>query len=474
MAFIESGANPADQLTVDALSKAARVALYGADGAAAIRAEQAQVVGNGTGVAMLGKNDNALMLPRMDRFGSLASALHNPLFTESFEATVINLVRWTASVNTMTAGQGSVSGLTLNSGLINTASTGVMITSARRFLKMQRSPLQMKFRARFVHVNNAVFEVGFGDPATFNGVVQTGCYFQTTSTGVIQPVITFNGIDVTGTDIRPLINIANYYVFDICIDDENVIFTVQDGSTGSLINRQVLTLASSAQRLFSSTGLQVLIREYVTSTATATPASLVVTDVYVGSLDADLARPVGHVYAAMDRGFTSQPFNGLQLSQWTNSAEPANAVLSNTAASYTNLGGKFQFSAVAGAVTDFCLFGFQVPTPANFVITGIDIDSWNTGAAVATTATVLNWGIAVGATAVSLANAQVMRVGIGSQSFLVGAAIGASANRLSKQFQTPLHCGSGRFVQVIIRMPIGTATAAQVIAGMVNIEGYFD
>ena len=52
--------------------------------------------------------------------------------------------------------------------------------------------------------------------------------------------------------------------------------------------------------------------------------------------------------------------------------------------------------------------------------------------------------------------------------------VGAKAERISKAFRTPLHCPFNRFVHVILRMPVGTATASQVIAGMVNIEGYFD
>jgi hypothetical protein len=157
-----------------------------------------------------------------------------------------------------------------------------------------------------------------------------------------------------------------------------------------------------------------------------------------------------------------------------NSAEPASAVLGNTAAGYSTLGGKFQFAAVAGAATDYALFGFQMPSPANLIITGVDIEAWNIGAAVATTPTLLNWALAVGSTAVSLATATVTRVGLGAQDFPVGAAIGARAQRLSKSFSTPLHCPAGRFVHTILRMPVGSATPSQIIAGMVNFEGYFE
>ena len=45
---------------------------------------------------------------------------------------------------------------------------------------------------------------------------------------------------------------------------------------------------------------------------------------------------------------------------------------------------------------------------------------------------------------------------------------------LSKSFQTPIHVPSNRFLNVILRMPVGTATASQIVAGMINFEGYFD
>ncbi len=100
-----------------------------------------------------------------------------------------------------------------------------------------------------------------------------------------------------------------------------------------------------------------------------------------------------------------------QTANYANTAAPASATLSNTAAGYTTLGGQWQFAAVAGAETDYALFGFQVTAAAaasankNLFITGIRIEAVNTGAAVATTATLLQWGLAVGGTAVSLATA---------------------------------------------------------------------
>ena len=108
------------------------------------------------------------------------------------------------------------------------------------------------------------------------------------------------------------------------------------------------------------------------------------------------------------------------------------------------------------------------------MITGIEIETWNTGAASATTPTLLTWGVHNNLTAVSLATAGGARTMLGSQVIAVGTAIGGQADRrVAKQFTTPLVCGPGRFIDIVLRMPVGSATASQVIAGYVNIEGYF-
>jgi hypothetical protein len=83
------------------------------------------------------------------------------------------------------------------------------------------------------------------------------------------------------------------------------------------------------------------------------------------------------------------------------------------------------------------------------------------------------WGIGLDQAAVSLAGT-IARVGLGAQSFPIGAAIGAKAERISQIFHTPLITSPGRFLAVILRMPVGTATAAQIFQGLVNLRGRFE
>lgn len=474
MALIESGVD-SSLWTIDNGSKAGRVTLYDTSGNPITLADDAQPAANTiNGIMLMGMNDRRVTPIRTGRSGSIALATHTPLFTESFEGTTIHPIRWTITATTMAATQSSVAGLTINSGNITTITTGYMLKSNRSFAKTQRQPLHARIRCNPYYQANSVMEFGFGDAATFNGVNTTGMYWQITPTGVVQPVVTFNSVDITGTDISGLINKLNYYSFDIFADDDNVTFFCQDSSTGLIISQQSINLPLGAARLLSSTQIPAMVRCYNTGVAPSIAPKLIVTDFYVAGLDANLNLGIGDVQAAMHRGAISHQQTGVQSAAWANSAEPASATLSNTAAGYTTLGGKFQFAAVAGAVTDYALFGYQVPAPATLCITGIDIETWNTGAAVATTPTLLTWGIASNLTAVSLATANHERLGLGAQTLAVATPIGGQADRrISKSFRTPIVCGPGRYVDIILRMPVGTATASQVIAGMVNIEGFW-
>lgn len=174
------------------------------------------------------------------------------------------------------------------------------------------------------------------------------------------------------------------------------------------------------------------------------------------------------------------------IANYANSTAPTSATLSNTAAGYTTLGGQFQFAAVAGAETDYALFAFQVPaattavTGRNLIIRGIWIDTYNTGAAVATTSTLLQWALGVGSTAVSLATTDAAAtraravIPLGSQYFAIGAPVGANTNRIDVNLDAPLVVEPSTYLHVILKMPIGTATASQIIRGVVGINGYFE
>lgn len=171
---------------------------------------------------------------------------------------------------------------------------------------------------------------------------------------------------------------------------------------------------------------------------------------------------------------------GTQTANHANSTSPSSASLSNTAAGYATLGGRWQFAAVGGAATDYALFAYLVPTGYRLRIKGVAISTVNTGAAVATTATIMDWSLGVNATQVSLATTdsgsvyEVRRIPLGVQAFLSGAAIGAVANDLWRTFENAPIVQAGRYVHVILQMPVATATGSQVIRGDVMIDAAFE
>ena len=175
-----------------------------------------------------------------------------------------------------------------------------------------------------------------------------------------------------------------------------------------------------------------------------------------------------------------RPLEGAQLANHANSTSPSSASLSNTAAGYTTLGGRWQFAAVGAAATDFALFGYQVPTTHRLMIDEIAISTVNTGATVATTATILDWSLGINSTAVSLATADSdpaygpRRVPLGVQGLRVGDLIGYTPADIVRRFKNPLVVEPGRFVHVIVQVPVGTATSSQVIRGDVTFGGWFE
>jgi hypothetical protein len=60
------------------------------------------------------------------------------------------------------------------------------------------------------------------------------------------------------------------------------------------------------------------------------------------------------------------------------------------------------------------------------------------------------------------------------QSWIVAAGIGAPVECIKRKFGVPLVVDGGRFFHVIVQVPIGTATASQVIRGDVFVNCYFE
>ena len=130
------------------------------------------------------------------------------------------------------------------------------------------------------------------------------------------------------------------------------------------------------------------------------------------------------------------------------------------------------------------MFGFQVPAGFQMFVTDFSFDAMNIGAAVAITATVMEVGVAVNSSNVSLATADSFltnvfgprRIPLGSMGWLVADGIGqpGRGNPVALSLTTPWLVDSLRFFHVIVQVHIGTATVGQITRGTCFIGGYLE
>lgn len=419
---------------------------------------------------------------RVSTDGRLRAGVDTVQWSDVFNHTILNTSAYQCVTATATL---ALTGgyLIFNAGNSVAANAVARVQTYRPFQLLGSSSLEVGFRVRFA-INagtNNVAELGLGFAATT--VTPTdGVYFKMENTGAMVGVMNRNGVEMTTPTLFTPVGNTVYYL-RLVIDQDRLEFYVD----GVLLG--VLTTPISDPTVSFARALPLLMRLY-NSLATSSAQRMEVSDVLLMTRDLSTNRLWPTSQAGQLLHSISAPTGATagQTANFTNSAAPASATLSNTAAGYTTLGGKFQFAAVVGAATDYALFAYQVPVASvaggnkNLVIRGIRIDTYNTGAAVATSGTVLEWGVGVGATSVSLATADSAtagtraprRIPLGVQSFAVGAAIGAVANTIDVNLDAPLYVEAGTFVHIILQMPVATATASQVIRGTVFINGYFE
>jgi len=394
------------------------------------------------------------------------------LFYDSIEGTTVNTNIWTQSQSGMTQVQATGS-LTLNSASSTTATNYSIISSSKRFLLLSEASITSQFRARVIPQANAVCEIGFGISAT-NAAPTEGVFFRfngTTLTGVIN----FNGTETATASLTLPIS-TTFYNYKITIFQEYVHFQIGNYGTTSVVD---ITLAIPLTQ-GSPTSISH-IPTYARVYNSGTPSSagqIVLASCNVGQNDLDANKTWSDQLATVQKTALTDPAAFTQLANFSNSAAPSSATLSNTTAGYTTLGGLFQFAAIAGAETDYALFAFQVPTGYQLYITNISISTVITGAQSTTSANIIQWGLAANSSAVSLATTgsnPPMRLAVGMQVAPKAANVGDLVGpNISYAPKVPLVIDSGKYFHVIMRMVSGNATASQIFRGNCLLEGYFE
>lgn len=398
----------------------------------------------------------------------------------NYTAQNFNKHKYTSNTLTMTWAGGF---LNTNGGSVTTTGTGCQLQTYRHFPLQGGGDIYCEVAMAPCNAPVTNWNLDFGQflpGAASTNTPLDGVYFRINSGGVFG-VINVNGTEVpTGAfTFTPAIN--RVYKYNISLSDSQIEFWIDDvlyASADKSIGTGSVMYAGSAP---------FAIRHHHTGVTSAVIQAKFA-NYTIGIADMDNVRLWASNKAGQGLSAVQTPSGGAagQTANNVNSTVPATATLSNTAAGYATLGGKFLFAAVVGAETDYALFAFLNPVPTvnltgrNLVIRGVWIDSYNAVVAVATTPTILEWSLGVGSTAVSLATADAAatrspkRLALGVQSFLVGALAGAPAERVDINLDAPVVVEPGCYAHIILRVPYGTATATELFRGLVGFNAYWE
>lgn len=396
---------------------------------------------------------------------------------ETFNYTAQNTGKFNYRNTTMTNGW-TAAGMATNSGNIVTTTTGTQFSTYAEFPLLGVSQLYCEIEGSLNNqpTINSIIDFGMCRLATTNPYAPAdGVYFRLTSAGL------FGAINSNGTETQSGVfdfayNNNQKYQFIIAIHEREVEFWI-DG----VLYASLETPVGQGQP-FMSASLPFSVRHAITGGAAGAALSFTLNDYTVsigGPNVSQTASILGQRIYGSYQGLSGGTMGS--LASYANSANPTAAAPSNTALTANlpiGLGGQGAVTAAVAAATDGIWGSYQVPagTPnvqgRRLVLRGLYVDLVNLGAAVATTATVIQFSLAYGHTAISLATAEAAaakaarRMPVGIASWAIGAAIGAQpqCGRLVVDLgDAPIFVNPGEFVQLVGKFLAGTATASQVI-----------
>lgn len=417
---------------------------------------------------------------------SLRVGVDNMIFNETFNSTTINPGQWYQYTDTMTIAQAS-GFLTLNNNATTTDAKYAGVKSYRTFSMIGTQSLYIQWRAAITNptATNKTIEMGWGYAAT-TSVPTDGAVFRWKTDGTLVGVVIHNSSE-TASSAFTAPTTAENHSYCIVIGWGSAEFWIDD-----VLQARVSAPVANSQ-ITRSSAAPFYARVYNGVSASAA-SKINISNVMVAMNGAPNIRPYPVTMASFGRNANTGPTSFTTLTtqcNWTNTPTINSATLANNAApsggyTGTTLGGLAAFPAVNGATTDYIVFtytneqGTKDIDGRTLFITDIRIDTVNSVTAVATTATVLQWALAFGGTAVDLSTADgvaaraARKVPLGQQSWIVGAGVGVAANPIYMSFNTPFMVESGTILHIVNRCPIGTATATEVFLSTVAINGFWE
>ena len=414
----------------------------------------------------------------------------NLLDQEQFNYTAQNTGKHAHAFTTLTA-TCSAAGLLTNSGNITTTTTGMTFGTHAMFPVGGTQTAVCETSVAFTAQPNANTVIDFGmflRGATTAFAPLDGFFFRMTSSGM-SGVISISGVE-TNTGVFPLALGAGTWVYTNNAVNRYLI-QATNVSTQFWINNYLMgEIATPVGASFGckSLALPWSIRHAIVGGAAGAATQALISDYRVfsrGVQFADRLSIVGSRVFGSYQGLSGGTMGS--LSTYPNSTNPTAAAPSNTALTANlpgGLGGQGLVTAAVAAATDGIWGSYQVPAGSQTVqgrrlaVRGVMLDLVNTGAAVATTATTIQFSLAFGHTAVSLATADTAsfatattkaprRKALGYATWAVGAGIGAGpqGGRIFMDFgDSPVYVNPGEFIALVGKFLVGTATASQTIS----------
>ena len=413
----------------------------------------------------------------------LRVGIDNPFFTEFFTGAALNSAIWTAPVTTQTV---TVSGgfCNLNAGASIAASGVSRLQSYRSFPLQQTGTTYLEAAVQFtaLPVTNTVCEWGF---AFASAIAQPtdGAFFRYFADGTFRGVVNNNGAEMqTGAlNAATLVGINTVHHFIVGVADDMVEFWIDDVLVGTVARPPAVgtNVASPYQ--------QIMFRNYVNASGASTAQIMKIGMVGVSVASIGLQRSWADVCTGMGNSAYQGPTSGTMGSTAyaPNSANPTAGVPSNTAAlANTGLGGQFWTTQTLAVGTDGIVSSYQNPAAAvgtpghNLLIYGVTIDS-TVQTVLAGGPFILQWGLAWGHTAVSLATTETAttkaprRKNIGFQNFAATAAVGSQGLVLKVTFSQPIVVQPGEFFQTLYKN-IGTLGTSGTIAHCIDVDAKWE
>lgn len=467
-------------LEVDPVSKAVRSSIYDVQGNLVTRVAGALTVSESS-LTVGGVSENIARPLRLGTLGATAQARETLFFQDLVDGATVNTQQWTQVLTTQTAVQGSRI-VTLNAGNSVAITTTAGHVSVRQFAKTRNSILHFSARVRFNWTSvGAAQDLGFGAPAGTTLVIPNGYFLRVDSAGDLRIVRAFNSVEFQTSSLAQMqavggiVDPSAFYDVDLyVIDDQCRLLVRASDSTGNdnpvlPVIDATFAFASGQIAEWQARAVPCFLRN-INVAATTTANQLIYSGVTVSSLDQDTYLDFEGQLSTAGRNTTLNPASGAQLTNWANTAAPVTGTPSNTAAGYTTLGGQWQIAAPTGAETDLALFAFTVPAGYQLKIRRVRIgETCVFGAASATTPTLIQWFIDRAA-AVTLATNSFRRA-LGSQSIPVGTAIGGCVAGFEVTFPDGFVVDSGQVCHIAFKIPVGTATASEILRGTVDVDG---